>query len=70
MWTFTSDSTGYMLFLNGKPMGGAGTLKTQTYNPRRRAWQHIRADAKMYREQAARICLERNASGFPPMRNA
>jgi 6-phosphogluconolactonase/glucosamine-6-phosphate isomerase/deaminase len=37
-----------MLFLNGKPMGGAGTLKTQTYNPRRRAWQHIRADVKFF----------------------
>lgn len=61
-WTYTSDSLGYMLFLDGKPQGGARSMGTYTttYDGRRRSWQARRADAKMHAETAARICAERN----------
>lgn len=61
-WTFTSDSCGYMLYHDGKPMGGAGTLGTasHTRDGRVRHGKHRRADAKMYRETAQRECDRRN----------
>ena len=61
-WTFTSDSCGYMLYLDGKPQGGARTLGTATHTSdgRRRAWQHIRADIKMFHDEAQNICAQRN----------
>lgn len=64
LWTFTSNSCGYMLFCDGKPQGGAGTAGTATHTSdgRVRHWKHRRADAAMYREQAARICAARNAT--------
>lgn len=52
-WTFTSDSMGYMLFKDGKPMGGAGVL----HRPHGR---HSKANAKMFREDAERECAKRN----------
>jgi hypothetical protein len=66
-WTFTSDSCGYMLFLDGKPQGGAGTRGTasHTIDGRVRHWKHRRADAAEYHDTAARICRERNAKGTP-----
>lgn len=62
-WTFTSDSCGYTLYLDGKPQGGARTMGTATHTShgRRRYWGHIRADVKMFREQAERVCAERNS---------
>lgn len=62
-WTFTSDSCGYILYLDGKPQGGAGTLGTATHTEdgRRRAWQHVRADLKMFHDEAQSICNRRNA---------
>lgn len=65
MWTFTSDSCGYMLYLDGKPQGGARTNGTATHTAdgRVRHWKHRRADIKMHRDTAKRICDERNAKG-------
>lgn len=64
LWTFTSDSCGYTLYLDGKPQGGARTMGTgtRTSDGRRRHWAHRRADVKMYREQAERHCAQRNAA--------
>lgn len=61
-WTFTSNSQGYMLFKDGVAQGGVGTLGTATHTAdgRRRAWQHRAADSKAFREEAQRICDERN----------
>ena len=62
-WTYTSNSCGYMLYLDGKPQGGAGTLgsRTHTSDGRRRHWTHIKADIKMHADTARRMCEERNA---------
>lgn len=62
MWTFESNAQGYMLFQNGEPVGGAGTLGTATHasNGKRRHWRHVRANAKMFREEAERECVRRN----------
>jgi hypothetical protein len=61
-WTFTSDSRSYMLYKKGRMMGGAETLgtKTHTSDGRRRSWQAIRADRKMYAEMGRRECEARN----------
>lgn len=61
-WTFTSDSRGYMLFKDGVPQGGAGTLSTRTHtrDGQRRHWRHIRADITMFRDTAARLCARHN----------
>jgi len=63
VWTFTSDSCGYVLLKDGAPQGGVGTLGTASHtgDGRVRAWQHRRADAKMYREAAKRECDKRNS---------
>lgn len=58
-WTFKSSATGYMLYKNGIAQQGAGTT-AGGYSKRRRPWQHVRADAKMFRESAARQCLNLN----------
>ena len=65
MWTFTSDSCGYMLFKDGVPQGGVGTMGTATHTAdgRRRHWKHIKADRKENFEQAKRICDENNLLG-------
>lgn len=64
MWTYTSNSCGYMLYKDGKPMGGAGTNSTPTHTKdgRIRHWQHRRADAKMFAEIGQRECDKRNKS--------
>lgn len=49
-FTFTYNSRGYMLYGNGKPLGGARSMPSG----RRRAWQSIRADLKMHAESARR----------------
>jgi hypothetical protein len=60
IWTFTSDSCGYMLYRNGAPQGGARTLGTATHTSdgRIRTWQVRKADIKMHAETAARLCVE------------
>lgn len=62
-WTYTSDSCGYMLFLDGIPQGGARTRGTATHTSdgRARHWKHRKADMKMHAETARRLCNERNA---------
>ena len=62
MWTFTSDSCGYMLYKDGVAQGGAGTRgsATHTSDGRRRHPKHRIADTKMYRATAQRLCDERN----------
>ena len=62
VWTFTSDSLGYMLFLDGEPQGGARSIGTvsHTSDGRVRHWKHRKADAKMHYDTAKRICDERN----------
>lgn len=60
MWTFTSDSKGYMLFKDGVAQGGASTLPDNAYQRTRRHWRHVRANIVMHRETAARICAQRN----------
>ena len=66
-FTFTSSSTGYMIFCNGRPLGGAGTAGTATHTSwgSRRAWQAVRADRKMHAERARRTCDELAAGGGP-----
>lgn len=58
MWTFTSDSCGYMLFRDGVCKGGARTMGTATHTSdgKRRHWKHVKADRKQHRETAKRIC--------------
>ena len=62
-WTFTSDSCGYMLYLDGKPHGGARSMGTATHTEdgRRRSWQARQADARDNYETAKRECARRNA---------
>lgn len=62
-WTFTSNSCGYMLYLDGKPQGGVRTLgtATNTSDGRRRSRQNRKADMAMFREDAQRECDRRNA---------
>ena len=62
LWTYTSDSCGYTLFLDGQQKEGARTLGTATHTSdgRRRNPKAIKADRKMHAETAARICAERN----------
>ncbi|MFK4706012.1 hypothetical protein ABIC83_002851 [Roseateles asaccharophilus] len=62
-WTFTSNSCGYMLFKNGEPQGGAGTLGTATHtrDGRARHWKHRRADSGMFKAAGQRECDRRNA---------
>jgi len=61
-WTFTSDSCGYTLFKDGVPQGGGRTLNTATHTSdgRRRHRQHRKADIKMFRETAQRLCDQYN----------
>lgn len=56
--TFTYNSTGYMIYRDGKPIGGVGTRGTasHTSDGRKRHWKHRRADLLMYRDQAQREC--------------
>ena len=63
IWTFTSDSCGYMLYKSGTAQHGARTLGTPTHTSdgRRRSWQARKADIKMYRESAQRQCNVNNA---------
>ncbi len=63
IWTFTSDSKGYMLFKDGVPQGGAGTMGSETHlaNGKRRPWQHRRADVKMFHDTAKRQCDAKNS---------
>lgn len=66
-FTYTSDSLGYMIYCNGKPLGGArssGTATRTSWNTRR-AWQNIRADLKMFVETARRTCEELSAGNGP-----
>lgn len=57
-WTYTSDSCGYTLFKDGVMQGGGRTLGTATHTAdgRIRHWRHRRADSKMFRETAQRLC--------------
>jgi hypothetical protein len=52
-----------MLYFNGKPLGGAGTMGTATHTTdgRRRYWAHIQADAKENAAIAKRRCTQLNA---------
>jgi hypothetical protein len=59
-WTYTSNSTGYMLFKDGVPQGGAGTIDND-HAKRKRNWQHIRADVRIFAEAAKRECDKRNS---------
>lgn len=61
-WTFTSNSCGYMLYKNGEPQGGVGTMGTATHTSdgRRRSWQARKADVNMYAETAQRLCKKNN----------
>lgn len=63
-WTFTSNSTGYMLYKDGVPMGGARTLGTATHTTdgRIRHWRNKRADIKMFADQGRTECARRNAA--------
>lgn len=63
IWTFKSDSLGYMLFKDGEPQGGARSLGSysHTSDGRVRHWKHRRADAKMHAETAQRECDRRNS---------
>lgn len=58
-WTYMSASTGYTLFKDGVSQGGAGTIDNG-YAKRKRHWQHVRADLKMFTEAAKRECDKRN----------
>lgn len=57
-WTFTSDSCGFMLYLDGVAWGGARTLGTRTHTSdgRRRHPATRKADAEMHRDTARRLC--------------
>ena len=63
LWTFTSSATGYMLFRDGKPQGGAGTLGTasRTADGRRKHWRNVQKDRVMHAETARRMCERNNA---------
>lgn len=62
-WTFTSDSCGYLLYMDGVLQGGASTLGTRTHTSdgRRRHWTNVEMDRRMHRETAQRICDRENA---------
>jgi hypothetical protein len=47
--SYGSNSSGYTLFYRGVPIGGAGAQHTG-----RRHWRHVRADVRMYADNAAR----------------
>ena len=68
LWTYRSDSCGYMLYFDGKPVRGARTNGTATHTSdgRRRHWKHVRADALMHSEQAATQCARLNAAKALP----
>ena len=63
IWTYTSDSCGYMLFRNGIPQGGARILGTATHTSegKIRHWKHRRADIKENAEIAQLLCNQKNA---------
>ena len=62
MWTYTSNSCGYMLYKDGKPVRGAGTDSTSTHtrDGRIRHWRHRQADVKMFAETGRRECEKLN----------
>lgn len=51
---------GYMIYADGKPLGGAcsGGTSTRTSWGSRRSWQAVAADRKMHAETARRLCDE------------
>ena len=59
-FTYEADSLGYMIYCNGKPLGGARSAGTRTHTSwgSRRSWQAVRADSKMHAETARRECDE------------
>ena len=71
-WTYTSSSCGYMLYRDGVPQGGAGTLGTATHTAdgRRRHWSHVKADIKMHAESAKRQCDVNNAKELAQLATA
>lgn len=52
LFTYTSNSCGYMLFKDGAALGGSTTLGTTTHSSdgRVRHWRHRSADIKMFSE--------------------
>lgn len=65
VWTYTSTATGYMLYKNGVPQGGAGTLGTvsHTSDGRRKHWRNVQKDREMFAAQAKAQCDRNNANG-------
>ncbi len=64
MNTYTSDSRGYMLFKDGQPIGGAGTI-ARAWEKKKRHWRHVRADVKMFSEAGKREAAKLNAATVP-----
>lgn len=58
-WTFTANSQGYMIYFDGKPQGGAGTME----KPKGRA---ARKCAEGHADTALGICRRNNAEGKVP----
>lgn len=67
VFTFESDSCGYMIKCDGKPIGGARSLGTATHTRGGmvRHWKHRQADRKMHFETAQRTCLDLAAGRGP-----
>lgn len=67
VFTYESNSCGYMIKCDGKPLGGARTLGTRTRTSwgSRRSWQAVRADIAMHGETARRLCAELASGGGP-----
>lgn len=63
VWTYTSSATGYKLYKNGVPQGGASTLgtATRTADGRRKHWRNVRKDIAEHAETARRLCDINNA---------
>ena len=59
-FTYESDSCGYRIFCDGKPIGGATTQGTATHTSdgRRRSPQTTRKDAREHNDVAAWLCQE------------
>lgn len=61
-WHYEVSAHGYTIKFNDNPVFGVSTRGTNTHTEdgKRKHYKTIAADLKMYKEQAVRICLDKN----------